>query len=162
MKTGLILATAALSAAACLYFLFFHNRFDRPDDSRWHYIPDPSRLIGTWRIAEERTLKYLQGKPQLKRFVYPVASAGDYFWTWRFTADGRCEDISYKNGAVLGRYLYRWSIEGNRLIMREKESDDEMDGGLIMELNDSLLVLNNDDTDATGPKGRMRALERME
>ena len=138
---------AAVLVAGLLYFLFHDrferfNRYDRIEDSLRHWKPEPSRLIGTWRIVEERGHAYLSDKLQTWRYEFPVAKSGNYYWTWTFAADGTCEEIPYENEQVGKRHRYDWSLEGNRLILTD--GDSEFANGAVIELNDTLFVFLED------------------
>ena len=138
---------AAVLVASLLYFLFHgrferFNRYDRLEDSLRNWKPDPARLIGTWCIAEQRGHAYLSDKMQTWRYEFPVAKSGNYYWTWTFTADGTCVDTPYKDEQVGKRHRYDWSLEGNRLIL--KDSDSEFVNGAVIELNDTLFVFFED------------------
>ncbi len=140
-------AVAAVLVAGLLYFLFHgcfgrFDRFDRLEDSLRKWKPDPSQLIGTWRIVEERGHAYLSDKLQTWHYEFPIAKSGYYYWTWTFAADGTCVDTPYRNGQVGNRHRYDWALEKNRFTL--KDGDSEFVNGVIVELNDSLFVFFKD------------------
>ncbi len=140
-------AVAAVLVAGLLYFLFQgcfgrFDRFDRLEDSLRKWKPDPSQLIGTWRIVEDRGWEIGYGNKKTWHYEFPIAKSGNYYWTWTFTADGTCIEIPYQDEQVGKRFRYDWSLKGNRFLL--KDGDSEYADGIVVELNDTLFVFFKD------------------